>query len=118
MPSWESIDVGRVVTVEISEAAVQRAQEVARRTDRRIEDVLAEWLERLATEPSVEIMPDHQVLAICEQQMEPHQQEELSDLLDHQREGTLTDSEQTRLDELMRVYRQGLVRKAQAFQVA
>jgi hypothetical protein len=46
------------------------------------------------------------------------QQEELSALLEGNREGTLQAAEWARLGELMQVYRRGLIRKAQAIQVA
>jgi hypothetical protein len=51
-------------------------------------------------------------------QMEPEQQEALSDLLDRNREGQLDNEETNQLDELMQVYRSGLVRKARALKVA
>ena len=34
------------VTLELSDATVQRAREVARRTNRPVESILAEWIER------------------------------------------------------------------------
>jgi hypothetical protein len=51
-------------------------------------------------------------------QMESEQQEVFSDLLAHNREGQLSDTEVKQLDELMQVYRRGLVRKARAMKVA
>ena len=50
--------------------------------------------------------------------MENQQQEFLSELLAHQREGQLNEIENSQLDELMQVYRRGLVRKAKALKVA
>ncbi len=66
----------------------------------------------------MELLPDDQVLALCDAQMDTRQQKELSGLLAQHREGQLSDSERHRLDELMRIYRCGLVRKARALQVA
>ena len=66
----------------------------------------------------VESLPDDQVLALCDTQMDAEQQEELGDLLTRNREGLLSSTERTRLDELMQTYRHGLVRKAQALKVA
>ena len=43
-----------------------------------------------APEPSVDSLSDAQVLALCDSTLEPHQQEELSDLLAANREGSLT----------------------------
>jgi hypothetical protein len=42
----------------------------------------------------------------------------LSDFLARQREGQLNEIEHSQLDELMQVYRYGLVRKAKALKVA
>ena len=43
--------------------------------------------------------------------------DELSDLLERNQEGTLEDVERRRLDDLMRDYRAGLVRKAQGLRL-
>lgn len=76
------------------------------------------WIDRVVAEPSVDSLPDDQVLALCKMQMEAEQQEELSDHLARNREGLLSDAERARLDELMRIYRRGVVRKPQALKVA
>ncbi|MBI4769945.1 MAG: hypothetical protein HY784_05905 [Chloroflexi bacterium] len=75
-------------------------------------------MSEVVAEPPVEALPDDQVLALCELQMEKAQQEELGDLLAKNREGALRDMERERLDELMQVHRRGLARKAQALKVA
>jgi hypothetical protein len=106
------------VTIELPEELAQRARAVAAKTRRSFEDVLVEWIDRAGGEPPVESLPDEDVLALCDSQMEAGQQEELSELLSCNREGVLGDKERERLDELMRVYRRGLVRKAQALKTA
>ena len=106
------------VTVELPEELAERARTVAARTRRRFEDVLVEWLDRAGEEPPVESLPDEEVLALCDSQMEAGQQEELSDLLARNREGLLQSDGRGRLEELLRVYRRGLVRKAQALKTA
>jgi DNA polymerase/3'-5' exonuclease PolX len=58
------------------------------------------------------------VLALRDQQMSEDQQREMSDLLARQREGSLDGVERCRLDELMHIYRRGMVQKAQALKVA
>jgi len=110
--------MGETVTLELPEDVVRSAREVATRTQRRLEDVLVDWIDRVATDLPVELLPDEEVLALSEMQMDPKQQEELSDLLARNREGLLNEEEHARLDELMQVYRRGLVRKAQAIKVA
>jgi hypothetical protein len=106
------------VTLELPEELAERARAVAAQTRRRVEDVLLEWIDRAGGEPAVELLPDDQVLALCDSQMEPGQEEELSDLLARNRERLLQGAERDRLDELMRVYRRGLLRKARALKTA
>jgi hypothetical protein len=110
--------MSEIVTLELPDEVARSAREVAARTHRRLEDVLIEWLDRTSAELPVETLPDDQVLALCDMQMDTARQVELSDLLARNREGALADTERQRLDELMLVYRRGTVRKAQAFKVA
>jgi len=51
-------------------------------------------------------------------QMLGAEQDELGDLLYEQCEGLLTEAGRLRLDELMEIYQDNMVRKAQALQVA
>jgi hypothetical protein len=69
------------------------------------------------TQPLLESLPDTELLAVCDGEMDATQQE-LSDLLARAREGALAEAECLRLEELMGGYRAGLVRKAQALQLA
>jgi hypothetical protein len=108
----------QTVTLEVSDEAVRRAREVASRMRRRVEDVLAEWIDRAVAEPPVESLSDEQLLALCDLQMTSTEQEELSALLGQQSEGKLDERGRARLDALMQVYRTGLVRKAQALRLA
>ncbi len=106
------------VTVELPDELARRARAAAVHAQRDFEELLVEWIDRAVTEPSVEMLPDEQVLALCDSQLDERQQEELSDLLAGSREGTLASAERSRLDDLLRTYRRGLVRKAQALQTA
>jgi hypothetical protein len=110
--------MGEIVTLEIPERVARRAREVAAHTHRRFEDVLVEWIGHAVDEPPVESLPDDKILALCDVQMDLEQQEELGDLLARNREGLLDKAGRTRLDELMHIYRRGMVRKAQALKVA
>ncbi len=110
--------MAEIVTLELPETLAQRAKEIAILTNRRLEDVLVEWIDRASQELPVESLPDDWVLALCDMQMEPEQQEALSELLEGNREGQLNNEEANQLDELMQVYRGGLVRKARALKVA
>jgi hypothetical protein len=106
----------QTVTLELPAELVERARAVAERSGRRLEDVLVEWLrssERSLDEPS-----DEEVLALCDSQLPEADQQELGDLLASQREGRLAPDQKGRLEDLLRAYRYGLVRKAQALQTA
>ena len=111
-------NVAETITLELPEALVIQAKDVATRTQRRLEDVLLEWLDRAAAETPLESLSDSQILSLCELQMAADQQEELSRLLALNREKQLSPAEQQRLDELMQLYRRDLVRKAHALQIA
>ena len=106
------------ITIAVSEQVARRAEVLARIRHQRVEDVLADLLERAVEELPVDLLPDEDVLALAEMTLEGDQQEELSDLLVRNREGTLDGESQLRLDELMRVYEHGLLRKAQALREA
>jgi hypothetical protein len=107
-----------IVTLKLPETLARRASEVASRTNRRLEEVLLDWLSQVEAEPPVESLPDDQILALCDLQLDPGQAEELSDLLARSREGLLSEPERQSLDTLMQLYRAGLVRKAQALKEA
>jgi predicted transcriptional regulator len=110
--------MSQTFTLQLPETLVQKAKEIATFTHRRVEDVLIEWIDRASSDIPVESLPDEQVLAMCDLQMENHQQEVFSELLARQREGQLNDAENSQLEELMQIYRRGLVRKAKALKVA
>ena len=106
------------MTIRVSDEVVRHAAHVAAQTQRRIEDVLADWLERVITEIPVEELSDAEVIALAELQLTSEQQTLLSDLLAHNREGTLDTEGRHQLETLMHIYEHGLLRKAQALRVA
>jgi hypothetical protein len=110
--------MGRQVVLEIPEQVERDAREIAARTNRPLEAVLTDWLRHFTGELPVAMLPDEGILELCDRQMSTEQQEELSDLLSLNRENQLTEAERARLDELMQIYRSGMLRKAEAFQVA
>jgi hypothetical protein len=110
--------MGHVVTLDLPGEMAQRAEAVAARTHRSVEEVLLEWLSRGATDAPVAQLSDDEVLVLADTQMDEHAQREMSELLARQREGALDAEERRRLEELLALYRQGMVRKAQALQVA
>lgn len=110
--------MGVKVMVELPEELAQRARAVAAQNGRPFEATLVELIGRAVAEPDVDLLPDDQIVALCDSTMEAPHQEELSELLDRNREGSIQPRERSRLDELMQVYRRGLVRKAQAWRTA
>jgi hypothetical protein len=110
--------MSEVLTLELPDNVVRQARALAAAANRRVEDVLVEWIERGAADPAVESLPDDQLLALCDRMMDPGSQEELSDLLHREREGTIADAERERLSQLLDAYRRGLVLKARAWKEA
>ena len=110
--------MAEIVAIELPESVALSARVVAARTSRPIEEVLVSWLARAAAELPISALPDEQVLALRDLQMADEQQQELSALLAGQREQQLDAPERARLDWLLTSYRRGMVRKAQALQVA
>ena len=106
------------ITIELPEDVAQQVRTVAAQTHRSFDEVLVEWIRRAGAEPVLELLPDDELLTVCDRQPDLAQQEELSELLERNRESNLLDGDKGRLDELMRSYRTGLVRKAQALKVA
>lgn len=107
-----------IITLELPEPLARQAKEIAALTQRRLEDVLVEWIDRAITDLPIESLPDAQVLALCDSQLPQEQQTALANLLACNREGTLDEGDRQQLDDLMQIYRSGLVRKARALQVA
>lgn len=107
-----------VLTLELPDELARRARALAAASNRRIEDAIVEWIGRAVGEPPVESLPDAELLSLCDSMLEPSLQDELSELLGRVREGALSVAEQSRLEELMSLYRAGLVRKASALREA
>ena len=110
--------MSETITLELPDTLARQAREVAAISRRQIEDVLTEWIEQSANEIPVELLSNEDVLALCDMRMAPEQQEILDELMIRNREGQISETERRQLDELMRVYRRGLVRKARAWKVA
>jgi hypothetical protein len=110
--------MSEAITIQVSEQVLHRAKHKAVQNQRQVEEVLSDWLERAVTETPIDELPDDEVLTLTELQLSPIQEEALSNLLARNRENTLDIEGRRQLDELMRVYEHGLLRKAQALRVA
>jgi hypothetical protein len=106
------------VTIELPDNVAEQVRSIAAHTQRSFEDVLLDWIRRIGGEPALELLPDHDLLVICNTEPDTAEQDQLSDLLQRNQEGALSPSDRGRLDELMGRYRLGLVRKAHALKVA
>jgi len=68
--------------------------------------------------PLISRLPDEEVVALTDLQLTPEQDQRLSALLHKQQASQLAEAEYIELTELMQVYQEGLLRKAQALREA
>lgn len=106
------------VILTLPRALVRAAERIAQRTQRPLETVLVEWIDRAAADSPLETLDDGDLLAVCDVRMSEPEQAELSSLLAENREGHLDEAGKALLDERMRRYDQLLLRKAQALREA
>jgi len=106
------------ITIQVSDSVERCAAHVATQGQRRIEEVLSDWLDYVISELPVDMLPDEEILVLTALQLTPEQQATLDALLVKNREDTLDVEERRRLDEMMRIYEHGLLRKAQALRVS
>jgi hypothetical protein len=114
------------VTVQLPDDIYERARGFASLLGKDVAEVLVETIvlslapigTRSATFTPVEALSDGEVLALSESTMAPQEDERLSELLDKQQEGLLSNPEQSELLGLMQAYQEGLLRKAQGLKEA
>jgi hypothetical protein len=88
-------------------------------TQRKLEDILIEWLDRGSLdEIAIGDLSHEQILLLCDLQISELEQTQMSSLLEKQRESMLQQGELEQLEGLLQVYRRGMVRKAEALKVA
>lgn len=117
-PMCYTFTMMQTVTLQLPNRVASTARSLAEQTKRPIEDILVEWLDQAVADLPVDSLNDEQLLALTKLQLDTPQQNQLSALLAKNREGTLTPPDKQQLDELMQLYRHGLVRKAEALKVA
>ncbi len=106
------------VTIQVSEQVLRQANYIAARTQLPVEEVLSRWLDTLASELPVQVLSNEELMALTEAQLSDNEQATFSELLEQNREGELNSEGQHQLDEFMRVYEPGLLRKSQALREA
>lgn len=110
--------MAKSISLDIPDSIVQQAQQIASQSHQRLEDILLEWLTHSFTEHPIETLPNSQILALCDMQLDEQQQETLNTLTEKQREDEITPAETQELQFLMGLYRRGLLRKAKALKIA
>ena len=114
------------ITLTLPDEVYQRVERFARLANRDLASILADTIqlsippvspEAAALEP-VSVLSDEQVMALTQLEMEPDQDARLSELLDRQQAGILTEKERPELQALMQIYQEGLLRKATALSEA
>lgn len=114
------------ITITLPDDVYQRAELFAKLANRDLASILADTIQlsippvspEAANLEPVSELSDEQVMALTQLQMEPEQDARLSDLLDRQQSGILTDTERLELQTLMQIYQEGLLRKATALSEA
>lgn len=108
------------ITITLSEAALQRAINLAGVIARPIEKFLAETLELALPDigaevlPPVATLPDEEVLALTQTRMNTRQDAHLSELLEKQQAGNLNDPERVMLNSLFQTYLRLWLRQSEA----
>ncbi len=114
------------VTLALPEAVYRQAEQTAAAVQLPVETVMVEALsatlppindltEKIATEVAEFAgLKDDMLLAIADEMLSPTQQQQLTQLLNQNSEGTLTEKEQAMLEKLMDEYWRVTLRKAQA----
>ena len=110
------------ITLTLSNELYERAKRWATITQREVSETLTDALTIVLTpvytapglEKPVASLSDEEVLVLAGAQMEPAQGRRLSELLEKQREGELTEGERSTLLALMQVYNQLWIRQSEA----
>ncbi len=114
------------IIITLPDEIYQRAERFARLANRDLASILVDTIQLSIPPVSGDItdlepvfaLSDEEVLVLTELQMEPEQDARLSELLDRQQSGTLTEGDRSELQTLMQVYQEGLLRKATALSEA
>ncbi|WP_414585627.1 hypothetical protein [Scytonema sp. PCC 10023] len=119
------------IILNLPDEVYKKAEHFAQLTNRAVVDILTQAI-ALSLSPvspqstpidsketlSFSSLPDEEVIALTELQMQPEQDQRLSELLYNQQAGTLANTEHSELLALMQVYQEKLLLKAQALREA
>ncbi|NJK68410.1 MAG: hypothetical protein HC941_19470 [Microcoleus sp. SU_5_3] len=104
------------ITLNLSDEVYRQAELLAQQCHRSVSEILVETLENflLPTAKPVSALSDREVIALTQLRLQPVQEQRLSELLEHQQCGTITDFEREELQALIHIYEDRLLRQAQA----
>ena len=109
------------IVLNLPEDTYRRVAQFAAYAKRDVAEVIASALASTLPSPdaigqlkAISKLSDREILALTELRMEPEADRRLSELLDQQQAGELTDLERAELAALMRSYEMGLMRQSQA----
>ncbi len=113
--------MSRQITLDIPEEVVERAERIARLSHRNIGDVLTTAL-AVALPPmplpedaaDIRRLPDDDLLKLCRLEMAEEDDRRLSELLELNSEGDLSETDRKQFVSLMAAYEAGLLLKASA----
>ena len=107
------------VTISLPDKVFAKVANLASKTHRRVDEIIAEKVERDFSSDTSELerplagCSDAEVLAVANMKMSEAENKRMSELLDKQREETITPLERNELDALFRVFQFGNLRKSQ-----
>lgn len=110
--------MSQIVQLTIPDEVARRARQIGAKNQHDLEEVLLDWLKHAADNLPVELLDDAEILALSEMQMQGDQADELSSLLTDNSEGKLDAAGHLRLDAVITIYRNGMLRKSEAVREA
>lgn len=108
----------QIVQIVLPDEVANCAQDFARQTGRRLEEVLQSWIVQMVDNLPLDTLSDDQLLELCNTTLPTDLETELDQLLSLKREDTLDDAGRARLEALTETHRRRLIRKEQALKAA
>jgi predicted transcriptional regulator len=104
------------ITLNLSDEVYRQAELLAQQRHRSVSEILVETLENflLPTAKPVSALSDSEVIALTQLRLQPFQEQRLSELLERQQCGTITQIEREELQALIHIYEDRLLRQSQA----
>ncbi|HBB33137.1 MAG TPA: hypothetical protein DDZ80_25920 [Cyanobacteria bacterium UBA8803] len=108
------------ITLNVPDEVYRQAEIIAQQHRRDVADILVETLEILLspTTKPVSNLSDSEVMALTQLRLRPVQEQRLSELLDRQQSGIITQTESSELQALIHIYEDRLLQQAQALNEA